>query len=130
MHFRERGASVQLVRTTYDPDTKRPKQEIVGRMRRLKMELTDDIAALLTTEEKGELASYIERVSSLDLLGRKLGAHTLLRTVTAAIEYAREVEDVAEQDLLRDEFAQAIIALRRATAVVAREAAEDETGEN
>ena len=120
MYFRDRGGSVQLIRTTYEKDKKRPKQEIVGRLARRTLKVPDEVSTLLTEEEKGELASYIERIKSLDLMRRKLEAHTLLRTVTAAIEYAREVEDVAERDLLRQEFAQAIIALRRASAVAAR----------
>ena len=125
MYFRDRGGSVQLIRTTYEKDKKRPKQEIVGRLARRTLKVPDEVSTLLSEEEKGELASYIERIKSLDLMRRKLEAHTLLRTVTAAIEYAREVEDVAERDLLRQEFAQAIIALRRAAAVGARAAADE-----
>ena len=131
MYFRERGGGVQLIRTTYEKDKKRPKQELVGRIARRKLTVPDEVAAKLTEEEKGELASYIERTRSLDLLSRKVDAHTVLRTVTKAIHYAREVEDPEERDLLRQEFAQAIIALRRASgtgkkSAEASKSAEDE----
>jgi hypothetical protein len=128
MYFRERGGAVQLIRTTYDKDKKRPKQEILGRMQRRKLAVPDDVAAQLTPEEKIELTSYVERMHSLDVMRRKLEAHSLLRTVTTAIEYARDLEDDAERDLLRQEFAQAIIALRRASAA-ALKSSDDTAGE-
>jgi hypothetical protein len=120
MYFRERGGGVQLVRTTYEKDKKRPKQEVIGRMLRRRLTVPDEVAALLTNEEKDELASYVERTRSLDLMRRKVEAHSLLRNVTEAIAYAREVEDPAERDLLRQEFAEAIIALRRASTLASK----------
>ena len=136
MHFRERGGSVQLVRTTYDPDTKKPKQEIVGRMRRAKMEVTNDLAAQLTDEEKGELTSYIERVGNLDLLSRKLEAHTLLRTVNSAIDYARDYavqrqqfgQPISKFQIIQHKFADMRIMYQTARAMTYRVAAMIDAG--
>ena len=115
MHFRERGSGVQLVRTVADPGTNRPKQEVIGRMRRHPLKAPDEVVAKLTEEERIELDSYIERVKNLDDLRRKLTAHTVLQTVTEAADYLRAAEDEGEQEFLREQFAQAILLLRRAS---------------
>jgi len=125
MYFRERGGGVQLIRTIYEKDKKRPKQEVLGRMPRRKLSVPDEVAAKLTDTEKDELSAYVERTRSLDLMRRKVEAHTIMHAITEAIGYARQVDDPAERDLLRQEFAQAIIALRRAAAVGARAAADE-----
>jgi hypothetical protein len=122
MHFRHRGPSIQLVRTKYDPETKRAMQEVVGRVPRASFRLPDDVAAKLSAEETAEVNAYIERAKTLDLLRQKLAAHSLPQVIDEAIEYARNVEDEAERDLLRAQFAQAIVALRRATAAPVRAA--------
>lgn len=113
MHFRERGPSVHLIRSTYDPETKRSKHEVVGRIARATMRLPDEVAAKLSEKEKDEVSAYIDHAKSVDLLRRKLTAHSLSQTVDEAVEYARGVEDEAERDLLTAQFAEAIVSLRR-----------------
>ena len=120
MHFRERGAAIQLVRSNYDPKLKRGKQEIMGRMPRRTLTVEKDVLQKLTESEKQELSDYVERVKSLDQLRLKLAAHDLPRIVSEATQYAAGVTDEAERDLLRRLFADAIVTLRRASA---REAA-------
>jgi len=113
MYFRERGAGVQLIRSVPDPESKRPKQEVIGRIRRYALRVPDELTAKLTDDEKIELESYIERVKNLDVLRRKVNAHSVLQTVTEAVDYLRALEDETEQDFLRQQFAQAILVLRR-----------------
>lgn len=114
MHFRERGTSVQLVRTSYDATTKKPKQEIVGRIPLGKLQLDGQTAAKLTPQEAGEVQRYIEQAHSVEQLRSKLAAHSLSQTIAQATAYARGITDEAERDLLRAHFAEAIVALRRA----------------
>lgn len=115
MHFRERGPSIQIIRSTYDQSGKRSKNEVLGRMSRATLRVPDDVLTKLSAAEKTELATYVERAKSLDLLRRKLTAHVLPQTIAEAIDYAHGVEDEAERDLLQAHFAEAIVALRRAS---------------
>src|SRR5262249_13776615 len=119
-----RGPSIQLVRTTYDAGTKRSKHEVVGRVPRASMLVPGEVAEKLSIEEKAEVEGYIEHAKSVDLLRRKLTAHSLLQTVTEAADYASGVEDEAERDQLEVQIAEAIIVLRRAARAKKSEAAE------
>jgi hypothetical protein len=115
MYFRERGNRVQLVRSQYDPKSKRPRQEIVGSMARLSLDVPADVMARLTAAERQELRAYIDRVKTLNLLRTKLAAYDLPRVVAEAVQYAAQVNDPHELDLLRQHFAEAMAALRRAS---------------
>lgn len=123
MHFRDRGASIQLIRAVYSAETKRSKNEVVGRIPRAALEVPDELKRRLTPGELAEVAAYLERTRALDLLRGKLAAHGLAQTVAQALDYARDVTDPAERDLLRAVFAEAVVALRRAAAAPARAAA-------
>jgi hypothetical protein len=114
MHFRERGPSIQIIRTVYDPETKRARHEVVGRLSRATLRLPDAVVDKLSAKEKAEINAYIEHAKSVDLLRRKLTAHSLPQTVTEAVDYALGVEDEAERDRLDVQFAEAMIQLRRA----------------
>ena len=113
MHFRERGPSIQIIRTVYDPEIKRGRHEVVGRLSRATLRLHEGVADKLSAAEKAEVGAYIEHARSVDLLRRKLTAHSLPQTVTEAVDYALGVEDEAERDRLAVQFAEAMIQLRR-----------------
>src|SRR3712207_4594892 len=108
MHFRERGSTVQLIRSTYNPETKRPKHEVVGRLSRSSPEVPLAVLERLSEGEREEVAAYMERAHSLDLLRRRLAAHDRARTVADVVEYARSVQDEAESDHLQAIFAEAV----------------------
>lgn len=114
MHFRNRGASIHLVRTTYNADTKRSKSEVVGRMPRHSLSLGEDVKARLTAEELAEVNTYVEHTRAVELLRGKLAAHGLMQTVHEAIEYAQGLTDEAERDRVSAIFAEAVVTLRRA----------------
>lgn len=115
MHFRERGNAIQLVRTAYDPEKKGAKSEIIGRVPRKTREVPEDLKQKLTAEELAALDTYLQQTKAIEELGRKVTAHTLRQTVAEAIEYAQGVTDEAERDQLQAIFADAILALRRAS---------------
>jgi|SRR5579871_226503 len=114
MHFRERGPSIQIIRTIYDPETKRARHEVAGRLSRATLRLPNAVADKLSAKEKAEVDAYVEHAKSVDLLRRKWTAHSLPQTVTEAVDYALGVEDEIERDRLELQFAEAMIQLRRA----------------
>jgi hypothetical protein len=116
MHFRDRGATVQLVRTTYNAETKRSKAEVVGRIPRHTLALSADVKAKLTPAEVDEVNTYAERTRALQQLRSKVAAHGLMQTISEAVAYAAATRDEAERDQLRALFAEGVMALRRASA--------------
>ena len=87
MHFRERNQIVQIIRTKYDPTSKKGKNEIVGRLTRVNPKLTDEVTATLTKEERKEVAAWIEGYATLGRLKRELAARTLQEQLELAQEW-------------------------------------------
>ena len=73
MHFRLRKNVVQLVRTLYNPDTKRPKTK-----------LTRELKKKLTAEEIAEAEEWIDGQFRLNSLKEELAALTLAESISAA----------------------------------------------
>src|SRR5665213_2971426 len=66
MHFRERGQMVQIIRTKYDAAQKKGKNEIVGRLVKANPKVSDELAAVLTKEERKEVATWIEGYAKVE----------------------------------------------------------------
>jgi hypothetical protein len=84
MHFRIRKHIVQLVRTSYDPDGKKPKAKVVGRMPLSEPKLTWDLKRKLTEDEVAEVEGWIEGQYRLNSLKEALAALTLADSISAA----------------------------------------------
>ena len=85
MHFRIRENMVQLIRTEYDPATKKPKATIVGRLNRAKPEaISDDIKKALTKEEFTELTGWVAGNLRLQSLKEEMAALSLPDTFVLA----------------------------------------------
>ena len=84
MHFRLRKNIVQLIRTSYNPVTKRPKSEVIGRMRLKQPELTPELRSKLTEDEIAEAEEWISGQHRLNSLKEELAALTLPESVAAA----------------------------------------------
>lgn len=59
MHFREQGKSLQLVRTTYNPEKKRGEQVVVAKLPQYTYTIPEDVRLLLTAEEFAQLTDYL-----------------------------------------------------------------------
>lgn len=92
MHFRMRSNVVQMIRTTYDADSKRGKNEVVGTVQRRNMVLSDQIAAKLTAEEKQEFETFAEAYRNSTALQAKV--------------YAYQIADIAQQAIAAAEAAE------------------------
>jgi hypothetical protein len=87
MHFRERNQIVQIIRTKYDAVTKKGKNEIVGRLNKLNPQVTPELSAALTKEERKEVAAWIEGHATLGRLKRELAVRTLQEQLGLAEEW-------------------------------------------
>ena len=86
MHFRFRNNLVQVIRTTYDAATKKPRTEIVGRLSRSAPELGADLRAACTAAEIAEVESWIAN----NLRARGVAAEHAARTLAEQIDRAAE----------------------------------------
>jgi hypothetical protein len=77
MHFRERGQFVQVIRTVYDADKKKGKNEIVGRLPLVDPEIDAQLEAALTAEERKEVIAWIDGHATLGRLRREIAVRTL-----------------------------------------------------
>ena len=84
MHFRLRKNVVQLVRTLYNPVTKRPKTVVVGRMPIDQPKLTRELKKMLTEDEIAEAEQWIDGQFRLNSLKEELAALTLGESISAA----------------------------------------------
>jgi len=84
MHFRIRKNVVQLVRTNYDPQTKKPKTSIIGKMLLADPVLTEELKNLLSDQEIAETRLWIEHNNRINLLREELAALTLPDTLSLA----------------------------------------------
>ncbi len=84
MHFRERGQIVQIIRTKYDAAVKKGKNEIVGRLAKANPKISDELKAVLTPEERKEVAAWIAGYATTERLKHELAVRTLQENMTMA----------------------------------------------
>jgi hypothetical protein len=84
MHFRIRKNVVQLVRTLYNPDTKKPKTVVVGRMPLREPKLSPELKRELTADEIAESEEWIQGQFRTDSLKEELAALMLSESMSAA----------------------------------------------
>lgn len=113
MHFRLRKNVVQLVRTTYDPNKKKPRTEVVGRMSLNQPKLTLDLRNKLTDAEIAETEEWIEGQFRLYSLKEELAAMTLPESIATAHRwFARNADNPAAAAII-PQLLPALQALRR-----------------
>ena len=84
MHFRLRKNVVQFVRTLYNPDTKKPRTVVVGRMPLKDPKLSPELKRKLTEDEIAEAQEWIEGKFRMNSLKEELAALTLEESISAA----------------------------------------------
>ena len=87
MHFRERGHVVQIIRTSYDPGSKKGKNQIVGRLIKANPQLPADLEKTLTADERKEVAGWIKGNAATERLKRELAVRTLPEQLALAKEW-------------------------------------------
>jgi hypothetical protein len=84
MHFRLRRNVVQLIRTLYDPATKKPKAVVIGRMPLRDPEVTPELKRMLTDAEIAEAEAWIDVNHRLNSLKEEFAALTLPESLALA----------------------------------------------
>lgn len=91
MHIRIRNKVAQLIRTTYDPTRKKPKNTIVGRVPLSNPVLDPETRQALTEDEAREFESWALQQQRAQLLQEELDALTLADRMAKASRWiARE----------------------------------------
>ncbi len=96
MHFRLRRNVVQLVRTSYDPATKKPKAVVVGRMSLRDPELSPELKRQLTETEIAEAEAWIKVQHRMNSLKEEFAALTLPESISLASRwFSRNADSLA-----------------------------------
>jgi len=90
MHFRERGKIVQIIRTTYDAESKKGKNEIVGRLVKTNLEISPELEAKLGAKERKEVTTWIEGYADTERLKRELAVRTLPEQLALTEEWFKD----------------------------------------
>ena len=114
MHFRQRNNVIQIIRTVYDPETKKGKNEIVGRLNRTRPEISDDLRNTLTTEEVHEVEGWLDGRLRLEHLQAEIAARTLPESMLLATQWLNNPENKEEARRVYIEIQQSVHNLRRA----------------
>lgn len=93
MHFRDRGQTVQLIRTSYDASSKKGKNEIVGRLVKANPQISPSLESALTAEERTELTAWLAGSATLQRLKRELAVRTLPEQLSLAKEWFTDKKD-------------------------------------
>lgn len=94
MQFRERRRVIQVIRTVYDPDLKRGRSELVGKIDKAAPVVTDRLQKSCTPEELSEILTYLDdRHNRLRNEAVRAGAETLPAQMREAAEYFRTHRD-------------------------------------
>ena len=100
MHFRIRKNVVQLVRTTYNPLTKKPRTKIVGRMQLKQPRLSKELKSKLTEDEIAEAEEWINGQFRVNSLKEELAALTLSESILAANRwFSRNADNPAAMEI-------------------------------
>ncbi len=113
MHFRLRKNVVQLIRTSYDPDRKKPKTAIVGRMPLSQPKLSPELKNKLTEAEITEAEEWIDGQYRMNSLKEELAARTLPESISAAHRWFSRNEDNPAAAAIIPQLLPAIQALRK-----------------
>jgi hypothetical protein len=112
MHFRYRKNIVQVVRTTYDPATKKPRSEIVGRFSRSDEKPAPEALAECTPAEVEEVHRWIAGNMKANSVGIEHAARSLSGQIAKAAEWFETTDDMDSARLLAMEVLQPWARLR------------------
>lgn len=112
MHFRLRNHIVQVIRTTYDPATKKPRTEIVGRFQRSDPEPGADLLAACTPDEIEEVRRFIASQMKARTVAAEHAAWTLADQCARAAEWFAATPDLDAAGLLAADLQQQWVQLR------------------
>ena len=94
MQFRERRQVIQLIRTVYDPEIKRGRSELVGRIDKDAPEIGEELRSICSAEEIREIEDFLEaRTAQLSMGAIRDSVTDLARHMRLAESYSRNSPD-------------------------------------
>lgn len=115
MHFRIRNRIIQVVRTSYDPVTQKPKTQILGRMNRDAPEIGDELRLSCQPDELSEIKAYLKNRQQRGRLELEMAARSLADQMRLAAEWFDTATDTAENRALAGEILRQFPTLRKKT---------------
>jgi hypothetical protein len=112
MHFRRRNHIIQVIRTTYDPATKKPRADIVGRLQRGDTVAGADLLAACSPAEVEEVQRWIAGVMRADAVAAEHAARTLAEQCAKAGDWFAGTDDHDAARALAAEVQQQWVKLR------------------
>ena len=113
MHFRVRGNVIQCVRTTYDAASKKPKAQVLGRVRKANPQIEDELRLSCTPDELAQLEAYLKNEHTLTQLQMELAARNLTSNIDLAAEWLSLSSSSIENEVLAFDILKATNRLRR-----------------
>lgn len=77
MHFRQRSKAIQVIRTSYDPNTKGAKNQIVGKILKENPQVSEALKSACSPEELKEVSVWLEQYRGFELLKNEYAAKSL-----------------------------------------------------
>ena len=114
LQFRVRGPAIQVVRTTTETGTKRPRIEPLGMIPQTGALVPAPLATKLTAEEAAQVADYVAGLQQAQALRAQLAARTINITAAEAARHLAGVRGTAEAAALVPLFEDALATLRTA----------------
>jgi len=114
MHFRVRRKVIQLIRTRYDNDSKRAVTDRVGTVPLTATALPEDVAALLTAEERLEFDEFLATRRRREELEDELAVHTLPESIDRVANWLRAPHNATAARPMLPRLTEAMQVLRRA----------------
>jgi hypothetical protein len=133
MHFRSRNRVIQVIRTTYDATTKKPKAQVLGTLSKQNPEIGDELRLSCKPDELSEIKAYIKNQHQLNRLELEMAARTLVSQLEKAAEWFDTATSTVENEVLAAEITRQLPLLRRkmqrlASAADAKPATESAAG--
>lgn len=113
MHFRSRNRVIQVIRTTYDATTKKPKAQVLGTLSKLNPEISDELRLSCKPDELVEIKAYLKNQHQLHRLELEVAARTLVSQLEKAAEWFDTAATTIENEVLAAEIARQLPLLRK-----------------
>lgn len=104
MHFRIRNRVIQVIRTTYDATTKKPKAQVLGTVNKLQPEISDELRLTCKPQELAELKAYIKNQQQLARLDLEMAARSLVMQMQKTAEWLDTASVTTENEVLATEI--------------------------
>jgi hypothetical protein len=104
MHFRSRNRVIQVIRTTYDPITKKPRAQVLGSVDKVKPDISEELRLTCKPQELAELKAYLKNQQQLAQLELEMAARSLVSQMNKAAEWLDTATVTTENVVLATEI--------------------------